>query len=72
MPICRQCFAGQTVTVLGFGEVFATASISDTMAALSKRVKAQSHMFAVKVFDYEEKENRPNHRAGILHVSRER
>ena len=57
LPICRQCFSGaEQVTVLGFGEVFSTASVKDTMVALSKRVKAQSHMFAVRVFDYESKQ----------------
>ena len=58
LPICQQCFGAATerVTVLGFGEVFSTASVKDTMVALSKRVKAQSHMFAVRVFDYESKQ----------------
>ena len=57
LPICQQCFSGaEQVTVLGFGEVFSTASVKDTMVALSKRVKAQSHMFAVRVFDYESKQ----------------
>ena len=46
----------RAVTDLGFGEVFSTASVKDTMVALSKRVKAQSHMFAVRVFDYESKQ----------------
>jgi|TARA_B110000977_G_scaffold190248_1_gene260798 hypothetical protein len=66
LPTCKQCFAGASVTVLGFGEVFATANVMDTMIALSKRVKAQSHMFAVKVFDYEQKKLDQSTEAGFF------
>ena len=56
MPICENCFSSDgTVTVLGFDEAFDLASVKETMQSLAKRVKAQSHMFAVQVFEYETK-----------------
>ena len=67
LPICRSCFSGtEMVTVLHFGEVFSLASVSETMASLSKRASAASHMFPLKVYEYATKTPRRDIDAGFL------
>ena len=67
LPICRACFSGtETVTVLHFGEVFSLASVSETMASLSKRASAASHLFPLKVYEYATKSPDKGIDAGFL------
>ena len=56
VQLTKDCFSGkETVTVLGFGEVFNKASIPDTMVSLAKRARAKTSLLAIKVYNFESK-----------------
>ena len=56
VQLTKDCFSGkETVTVLGFGEVFNKASIPDTMVSLAKRAGAKTSLLAIKVYNFESK-----------------
>ena len=56
VQLTKDCFSGkESVTVLGFGEVFNKASIPDTMASLAKRARAKTSLLGIKVYKFETK-----------------